>query len=363
MRPSIRRDRLPLLLVLAALSGACQSQRTGQAAVPSAVSPDVWAVVDGREIRRDEIEKVYRRTVQPNPAVSEEEALNAKLTLLDQAIVEEILLAKARELKIELPDRELDAAFNEQKKGIGDDAFNKELAARNLTAADIRDSLRRDLTTRKVIDREVTSKITVTDQAINDFFQANKAQFNLTEEAYHLVQIVVTPVKEPQITNRTGDDAASPQAAAAKAKMLMERLKSGTPFNELAMDFSEDAQSAPRGGDVGMVPGSALREVSPQLRDAVTKAQPGNVSMVPIDGGFTIVGVVAKQPPGQRDLSTPGVRDGITATLRGRREQLLRTAYVEAARNKVTVVNHLAQRLVESQGKLSSAPTLGPTKQ
>ena len=68
--------------------------------------------------------------------------------------------------------------------------------------------------------------------------------------------------------------------------------------------------------------------------------------------------VVAKQGAGQRDLTTPGVRDNITATLRGRREQLLRTAYLEAARNKATVVNHLARQLVESQGKLSSAPAL-----
>jgi len=357
----VRRDLLLLFPVLAALSGACQSQRTGQAA-PPAVSPDVWAVVDGHEIRREEIEKAYRRTAQPNAPASEEEALIAKLTLLDQAIVEDILLAKARELKIELPVSELDGAFNERKKGIADDAFSTELSTRNLTAADIRESLRRDLTSQKVIDHEVTSKITVTDQDVNDFFQANKAQFNLAEEAYHLAQIVVTPVKEAQITNRTGDDATSPQAAAAKAQMVMERLKSGTPFNELAMDFSEDAQSAPRGGDVGMVPVSALRQVSPQLRDAVMKSQPGNVSMVPLDGGYTIVGVVAKQAAGQRDLSTPGVRDGITATLRGRREQLLRAAYVEAARNQATVVNHLARRLVESQGKVSSAPRLGPSK-
>jgi len=361
MCPSVRRDVLPFLLLLTALSGACRSQPTGHTVAP-AVSPDAWAVVDGHEIWRDEIEKVYRRTVQPNAPVSEEEALNAKLTLLDQAIVEEIILAKARELKIEVPESELDNAFNEQKKGIGDDAFNKELATRNLTVADVRESMRRDLTARKLIEQEVTSKITVTDQEINDFYQANKAQYNLAEEAYHLAQIVVTPVKEAQITNRTGDDAASPQAATAKAQMLMQRLKSGTPFNELAMDFSEDAQSAPRGGDVGMVPASALRQVSPALRDAVMKSQPGNVSMVPVDGGFTIVGVVAKQPPGQRDLSTPGVRDGITATLRGRREQLLRTAYLEAARNKVTVVNHLARQIVESQGKRPATPSLGPSK-
>jgi parvulin-like peptidyl-prolyl isomerase len=148
--------------------------------------------------------------------------------------------------------------------------------------------------------------------------------------------VFIAPRASSTDTNRTADDATSPRAAAVKAQMLMQRLKSGAPFNELALDFSADAQSAPRGGDVGTVPASALRQVSPPLRDAVMKSPPGNVSMVAIAGGYTIVGVVAKQAAGRRDLSMPGVRDGITATLRGRREQLLRTAYVEAARNSAT---------------------------
>jgi peptidyl-prolyl cis-trans isomerase SurA len=122
------------------------------------------------------------------------------------------------------------------------------------------------------------------------------------------------------------------------------------------MDYSEDPQSAGQGGDVGLVPVSALRQVPPQLRDAVVKAKPGTVSVVPMEGGYTIVALVARQSAGQRDLSMPEVRDGITATIRGRREQLLRTAYVEAARDNANVVNHLARRLVESAAKPPSMP-------
>jgi peptidyl-prolyl cis-trans isomerase SurA len=114
--------------------------------------------------------------------------------------------------------------------------------------------------------------------------------------------------------------------------MLMERLKSGTLFNELAMDYSEEPQSTPQGGDVGLVSVSQLRQAPPQLRDAVMKSQPGNVSVVTMEGGYTIVALVAKQAAGQRDLSMPAVRNSIAASLRDRREQLLRTAYLEALR-------------------------------
>jgi parvulin-like peptidyl-prolyl isomerase len=324
------------------------------------VSPDVWAVVDGREIRREVVEKAYRRAVQSNPAISEDEATAAKLNLLDQVIVQDILLARANELKIVLPESELDAAFNDGKKNISDEVFNKELAARNLTAADMREALRRDLITQKVIEQEVISKISVTDQEIDEFFRANKAQFNLTEDAFHIAQIVVTPVRDEGLNNRTGDDATTVQAAAAKVQMLAERLKSGTPFNELAMDYSEE-QSAAQGGDVGLVPMSALRQAPPQLRDAVLKMKPGSVSVVSVDGGHAIVALIARQAAGQRDASMPEVRNGISATLRGRREQLLRAAYVETIRDEADVVNHLARRIVDSQGKPSPAlPLVAP---
>jgi peptidyl-prolyl cis-trans isomerase SurA len=361
MQIADRRALLLFVLALAAVAGACHSKPAAPPSPPP-VSQEVWAVVDGREIRREEVEKAYRRTMQANPAISEEEATTAKLNLLEQLIGQDILLAKANELKIVVQDSELDTAFNDGKKNVPEDAFNKELSARNLTAADMREALRRDLITQKLIEREVTSKITVTDQDVHDFFQANKAQFNLTEDGFHIAQIVVTPVRDAGLNNRTGDDATTPQAAAAKVQMLMERLKAGAPFSELAMDYSEEPQSAPQGGDVGLVPLSALRQAPPKLRDAVMKAQPGTVSVVSMDGGYTIVALIAKQTAGQRDPCMPEVRDGITATLRSRREQLLRTAYLQTIRNKATVVNHVSPRIVESQGKLPAAVSSGAAK-
>lgn len=355
---SDRRTLLPLVFALAAAAGACSSSTPAEPVAAAPLSPDVWATVDGRELRREAIEKIYRRSVQPGQTASEEEAMTAKLNLLEQAILDDLIMARARELNIQLPDADVDAAFNEGKKNLPEDAFNKELAARNLTAADMREEVRKDLVAQKVMERDITSKVTVSDKDVNDFYEANRAQFNLPEDSYHLAQIVITAQRDPQISNRTGDDATTPQAATQKAQMLMERIKGGTAFPELAMDFSEDPNSAPRGGDVGLVSVSALNQAPRPLRDAVLKLEPGNVNVVAMEGGYTIVALVAKQPKGQRDLSSPEVKDGITGTLRGRREQLLRTAYLEAIRNKATVVNYLARRIADGQGMV--APTLAP---
>jgi peptidyl-prolyl cis-trans isomerase SurA len=298
----------------------------------------------------------HRGTGGGSPDLSEEEALTAKLTLLNEVIVQEILVAKAGQLKIEVTDKELDTAYTEARKNIPEEAFQKELTRRNLTAADMRDGLRRELLSQKVVERELQSKVVVTDQEVRDFFNANRARFNFPEEAYHLAQIAITPQRDPQTANRLGDDAATPQAAAAKARMLMERLKAGTSFSDLAMDYSEDPQSAPRGGDLGFVPMSRLQQAPPLLRNAVLKKTPGSVSLVSQEGAQTIVLVVGHEVAGQRDLSMPAVRENITGTLRGRREQLLRAAYLTAAQSDAQVVNYLARRLVESQGKI---PALG----
>jgi hypothetical protein len=106
---------------------------------------------------------------------------------------------------------------------------------------------------------------------------------------------------------------------------------------------------------------SRLKQVPPQLRDAVVNKAPGTVSVVSVGGAHTIVLVVSHEAAGQRDLSTPGVRDQLTQTARARKEQLLRTAYLMAARSDAQVVNHLAKRLVESQGKVPNLAPAAPT--
>jgi hypothetical protein len=96
--------RLAFVLALIVLVAACRPA-TGPAAAP-APSATAWAVVNGHEISRDDVEKAYRRAVPDNQQVqpSEEEAYTAKLNLLNELIVQDILLAKAKELKIELPE-------------------------------------------------------------------------------------------------------------------------------------------------------------------------------------------------------------------------------------------------------------------
>jgi len=348
--------QLAVAFVFAGFLVACRSTATSS----TPVSADTWAVVDGHSISRQDVDKAYRRAQDPSQSLSDEEVLSAKLNLLNDLVLQQILLDKAAQLKLDVVAGEIDTAYADTKKNIPDDAFQQELTRRGVTPAELRENLKRELLARKVVEHEVGSKIAVTDQDVTAFFNANRAQFNVPEESYHIAQLVVTPVREPQQTNRRGDDAATPQEAAAKTQALLERLKAGAPFAELAADFSEDPETSVRGGDLGLVPVSKLMQAPPAMRDAVINRAAGSVNVVTMNGAHAIILVVSHEQAGQRDPSIPAVREQITQALKGRKEQLLRTAYLAALRNDAQVTNYLAKRLVESNGKLPSLSLTGP---
>jgi peptidyl-prolyl cis-trans isomerase SurA len=343
---------LTTALAIVCLAAACGDTSPPP---PAAPGPDVWAVVDGREIRKDVVERAYRRAA---PAPSEDEALAAKLRLLEDLIDQEILLDRARASKLEVTDADLEKAFAERKSNMPEDSFQKELDQRGLTADDMKNDLRREMTVQKLLQQEVGSKITIADQDISDFYDKNRAQFNVAETRHRIAQIVITPVRNPRLRNGANDDAASPAEAQRKVQMLVARLKGGESFAALARDYSEDPQSVPQGGDLGFIPASALNQVAPELRQAVLKAKPGDVTTVSGGGGYIIVLLVGREEAGQRDLNTPGVREGITNMLRERREQLLGAAYLAASRNDAKVVNHLARQLVETR---TGPPNVAPS--
>jgi peptidyl-prolyl cis-trans isomerase SurA len=347
------------ILSLAVAAGCRRS------AAPASVTADTYALVNGSQISKAEVDKAFQRAQPSSQPLSDEEVQTAKLNVLDQLIVEDLLIAKARELKLEVADKEIDDAYAKFKQNLTQDAIDQELKHRNLTIADVRDGLRRDLLSQKVLQHEVTDKVQVSDAAVTAFFNANRAQYNVPENSYRLAQIVVTPVRDQQ-PGRAGDDATTPEQAQRKADELMQMLKQGQPFDALARDHSEDPQTAARGGELGLVPVSALKNVAPPLRDAVMKSKPGDVTDVTVGGVHTLVLVLGLETAGQRDLSMPQVRDNIVANLKNHKEQLLRTAYITALRSDANVVNYFARRIVDEQSKTpqspaSQSPTSGST--
>jgi peptidyl-prolyl cis-trans isomerase SurA len=342
-----------LAMVFAIGSGGCK-----QKAQPA---PDVWAVVNGQEIKREDVDKYYRTRVNPEgQEPSQEEALSLKLNVLDELINNEILLERAKKLNLEASDGEVEDKFTEMKSPYTEDEFQRQLKDRGVTVDDIKRDLRRQLSITKLLNREVVAKITITDQDVTDLYNANKAQFNVVEPRYRISEIVVTPRKEPQIRNLKNDDATNEVEAERKVKMLEDKLNSGADFAQLAMDYSEDMNSSAMGGDLGYVPESALNQADPALKRIVLGMKPGQVSPpMPTQGKdgsrIVILKLISRESPGQRNISDPQVQQTIRDTLRNHKEQLLRAAYLTIARDDARVTNYLAQQVIEAAGKLPDA--------
>jgi parvulin-like peptidyl-prolyl isomerase len=124
------------------------------------------------------------------------------------------------------------------------------------------------------------------------------------------------------------------------------------------------------GGDLGFVPESGLNnpQVDPALRKTVLGLKPGQVSQ-PIqardpDGmSYHILKLISRESPGQRSLSEPQVQQTIRDSLRSRKEQLLRLAYLAIARDGAQVKNFLAEQVIEAAGKLpDAAKTIKPER-
>ncbi len=324
---------------------------------PKKVGDDVAATVDGRKIYRAEVEKYYQNTTAgSDQQPGTEQAASLRLNILRELINNEILMRRAEKLGLLATDDEVDRKFSETKSPFSNEEFQARLKEKKITAEDFKRDIRRSLTVEKVLNKEVTSKINISDQDITDYYNAHKSEFNFIEPQYHLAQIFVSPVPNPQV--HQNNKAQNEGEARKKIQTIVNRLDSGDDFGTLAMNYSEDTETANNGGDLGFTPESALRNTDPTTRDAVSGLKPGQYSTIitvinPATKqlmGFRIVKLIAKEPAGQREFSDPRVQQAIRTELRDRREQLLKAAYYEVLRDQAKVENFYAQKIIDGNG-------------
>lgn len=318
---------------------------------------NVVAVVDGHKIYRAEMDKYYDNQTagSDQQAPVGEQATSLRLNILRDLIDNQILMHRAEKLGLLATDEEVDRKLNEIKAPYSNDQFEEKLKEKKITLEDFKQDLRRSLTVDKVLNKEITSKINVTDDDIKNYYDSHRAEFNLIEPQYHLARILVTTTPNPQVRNMKNDKAQNEAEARKKVQMLENLLDSGDDFGSLAMNYSEDPDTANNGGDLGFVPESSLNSDAGEM---VKKLKPGEYSpAIPMMNpgtkqvfGFQIVKLIAKEPAGQREFSNPQVQQAIRAELRDRREQLLKAAYYEVLRDQAKVENYFAQQVLDGDG-------------
>jgi peptidyl-prolyl cis-trans isomerase SurA len=307
----------------------------------------VAASVNGRNITTSELDHQYAtQFMNPSQKTSSDQDALQKLELLRSLIDNEILFQSAEKQGLLATDADVDQRLNEMKAPYTQEQFQQQLASRKMTMDELKTQLRRELSISKLLNKEVASRISVSDKDIEGFYRSNQAAFNLPEPQIHLAQILVSPVPGTKVMNLKNDKAQNEDQAQKKIIMIHQRLRAGEDFAMLAQNYSEDPNTASTGGDMGFIPESAFDQSNSELRQKVFGIPPGQFSeILTTREGLRILKVFSREPAGQRDLKDPRVQQSIRETLMGRREALLKAAFYESVRNDARVVNYLASSI------------------
>jgi peptidyl-prolyl cis-trans isomerase SurA len=103
---------------------------------------------------------------------------------------------------------------------------------------------------------------------------------------------------------------------------------------------------------LGFVPESAMEKANANLRRTLMALGPGEAT-APLHTaeGYRILKLITREPAGQRELADPKVQQTIREQLINRKDQLLKAAYYEMARNDAKVVNYFVNGIVGASGK------------
>ncbi|MBC7927768.1 MAG: peptidylprolyl isomerase [Bryobacteraceae bacterium] len=322
-------------------------------ACKSSAPPNAAAQVNTRTITYSDIDKQLElQNAGSQEKASGDELSIRKLELLRTLVDQEIMLQRAEKLSLMATEADVDGKLNELKAPYTKDEFQKQLDMRKMSVDDLKAQIRRDLSVQKLFNKEITSRISITDGEITDYYNANKKSFNLAEPQMRLAQIVVTPARDANVRNLKNDDAATEDAAKNKIQTLEARLRQNEDFNMLAQNFSEDPASAPNGGDLGWIRDSDLEKADPMLRRVIASLQPGQItSIIRTPDGYRVIKLLLREPSGQRELGDPKVQQNIRESLMNRKDQLLRAAYYEVARNESKVTNYYAETVFQNKSQ------------
>ncbi len=343
------------LVVFFLLTGAALAGVAGCGKPPG---PDVVATVNSKPIYRADLERMYQAEVsssQQKPASPEEVDIQ-RLNVLKGMIENEIMMQQAAKLNLVANDEDVNAQLTQLKAPYTEEEFDQHLKEQGMTLDDLKREIRTSLTEKKLQNREIESKINITDAEITDYYNSHKAEFDLIEPHYHVAWIFVTGAPERQTGNLQDNKAQGDADARKKIETLHNRLDSGQDFGAVAMQFSEDPNTAPSGGDLGFISESDLKAY-PEMFNEISNLKPDQYSaVVPAyrgNGperrqiGYAIYKLIALEPAGQRQLNDPRVQQAIHDLLHDRKEQLLRAAYLETLNDAAKVRNYYAEQILK----------------
>lgn len=268
--------------------GAAPSPEAAKPVDPNQL-PAVVARVNGEEIKRQELVDQAQEMRQQLARMQGVQApFNSEFygEVLKSMVANRLLLQEAKSLGLAFTDAEINAEMQKIKSGFpNEQAFKQQLAASNVTEAQLRNQMRSAGTVDKLIRTRIAPTIKVSEADARAFYDQNQDQMKQPPRV-HLRHILIKA--EPNAP------AADRQQARQKAEGLLSQIKNGGDFAALATANSDDPGSKPRGGDLSWVtPGQTV----PTFEKAAFALQnPNDLSpVVETRFGFHIIQLLERQ--------------------------------------------------------------------
>jgi parvulin-like peptidyl-prolyl isomerase len=194
--------------------------------------------------RLDQAQKAFRSSTDPD---------QVKRAVLEDMIKEKLLEERATEMAVSATDEEIEAAVQRVKAQYNlttDAEFDAALAQTGMNRDDLKRQMRETITLQKVIGRDVTSRLDLSDDALRIEYERQKEKYYAVAEQAQVAEIVL---------KFDASDAEARQAAVARIEEIRAKVKAGTPFADLAKEASEGITKG-RGGELGTVAKGELVE-------------------------------------------------------------------------------------------------------
>jgi peptidyl-prolyl cis-trans isomerase SurA len=268
----------------------------------AAVDNRIVAIVNNDIITYFELEKTMKQMAPQN--LGPEQRAETQKQLLFQMIDQKLIDLQVKKLGLQVLTEEVDNTIKRIKQEQGlvtPEDFAAFLNKQGLTEKELKQKIKDQILRFKLISREIGSKIIIPQERVKEYYQKNKSEFKRVE-GVHLAHIIL----------RTGPDLPPDELTKQNqlAQEILERLKKGENFSELARTYSQDATAA-QGGDLGMF---KLEEIEPSLREVVSHLKPGEVSpVIQTPQGLQIVTLVSRNEA--KEFTFDEVKDGLQERL------------------------------------------------
>jgi len=249
------------------------------AAAQTTILEQILVKVNGEIITKSDLEERQiqaLRLAEPDLRPDDDAALQRALAAITPQVivvaVDELLyVQRGRELGYVLGDEQFQsivANIKSENKLESDEQFQQALDREGLTLADLRRQLEHQMLVSRVQQNEVMNKISVTDEEIQRYYDANPESFT-TPARVTLREILISVPTTDQGINVAADDEAK-----SKAEAILQRLDTGEPFARLAAEVS-DSPSKANGGLIGPL---NLSDLSPELQQAIEGLETGGLT-------------------------------------------------------------------------------------